>query len=462
MFTQKLKKQLALAVMVMVLPVCAKGQIVREWYDSTYYWWGFEDINVTNMTGLHFGCPTTAHFPGYLCQTFYTPDTIAIYGMAVVLSNDPFPQIWPFTNRTITSYGDTIYRRYTIYQQTGGHHQVVPMDTITLTSELLDSVRKREPRFLHYYLTDTSCNMDSVPQFDTILEFYFDRPQYVYDTFYAGETYPFAYNERYYSKGPNKEHGFMISRSASTGLISFSETGGGQPDFALMSLPIIANPNAPICDGTLLPCPAPPAPTLLDCTPDDGSAVLLMPTGYGQVHLQLAYGTDTLTPENNTLIDFPSELEFLSHLDTGVCYHAWLRRECRHQCPLHDTLYWGDWSDPLSFILSNGFVPQDSTVTDSTVTDSTGTDPESILRLIETDEGLQVYPNPTRDELCVQSVSSPLQAIEIFDPQGKVVLKRSPIDSLRYTLDLRTLPTGTYILRATTVEGSHLRSIVKR
>jgi hypothetical protein len=64
------------------------------------------------------------------------------------------------------------------------------------------------------------------------------------------------------------------------------------------------------------------------------------------------------------------------------------------------------------------------------------------------DNGLKVYPNPTKDnsQTVVQS-DYPIDEIEIFNTEGKLVYATKNVNNNRYSLITQDLPAGTYILK---------------
>lgn len=69
---------------------------------------------------------------------------------------------------------------------------------------------------------------------------------------------------------------------------------------------------------------------------------------------------------------------------------------------------------------------------------------------------LMLYPNPTRDYLFINLISSELQEVAVLDLQGKVWLQKQPDATSGFSalkVDLRELPTGSYVLRLTDRAG---------
>ncbi len=72
---------------------------------------------------------------------------------------------------------------------------------------------------------------------------------------------------------------------------------------------------------------------------------------------------------------------------------------------------------------------------------------------------IKVFPNPISDELTIQS-DLQIESIEIIDISGRLI-KAVQINSSQASLDLTDLTAGTYIIRASTIEGVLRTSIIK-
>jgi hypothetical protein len=64
-------------------------------------------------------------------------------------------------------------------------------------------------------------------------------------------------------------------------------------------------------------------------------------------------------------------------------------------------------------------------------------------------EGVQVFPNPTKDRLNFSSENEVIEALSIFDMQGKQVAAIKPY-SRNVTMDVAHLSSGLYIATITT------------
>jgi polyhydroxybutyrate depolymerase len=73
----------------------------------------------------------------------------------------------------------------------------------------------------------------------------------------------------------------------------------------------------------------------------------------------------------------------------------------------------------------------------------------------------KIYPNPTDNQLTIETDGQTIYQAQIIDLQGKVIQKRSIIES-NITLDVADLPTGIYVLRISSDKGQINKKFVKQ
>jgi hypothetical protein len=61
---------------------------------------------------------------------------------------------------------------------------------------------------------------------------------------------------------------------------------------------------------------------------------------------------------------------------------------------------------------------------------------------------MRLMPVPAKDELSVDGIPNGTTLLELLDLQGRVMMQRATNGSARITLDVTSLATGTYLLRA--------------
>ncbi|MEL7220677.1 MAG: T9SS type A sorting domain-containing protein, partial [Bacteroidota bacterium] len=75
--------------------------------------------------------------------------------------------------------------------------------------------------------------------------------------------------------------------------------------------------------------------------------------------------------------------------------------------------------------------------------------------------GLSVAPNPAVDRILVQTnPSHPMEAIQVFDMNGRFVRSHFGIDNHQYHIERGDLPNGIYLLKVKFAEGISIRRIV--
>ena len=77
----------------------------------------------------------------------------------------------------------------------------------------------------------------------------------------------------------------------------------------------------------------------------------------------------------------------------------------------------------------------------------------------ENNATLSVYPNPATDIMKVESTQT-VGSYEVYDITGAKVISNEP-NAKAFTLDLRDLPSGTYLLKTVTKGSTQTQRIVK-
>jgi len=73
-------------------------------------------------------------------------------------------------------------------------------------------------------------------------------------------------------------------------------------------------------------------------------------------------------------------------------------------------------------------------------------------------DGIQIYPNPVKDELRIESREFRIYKVEICDLSGKTVCQ---FDNLRNEINVSTLPQGIYIVKLKTDKGTVTEKFIK-
>lgn len=170
---------------------------------------------------------------------------------------------------------------------------------------------------------------------------------------------------------------------------------------------------------------------------------------------QLAYGPydapmDSLSIKETTnryleLTDVP--------LSRDVYYQARLRARCRHACPVHDTVMWTGWTAPVYFY------------TGDSMPDTAHHQPIGIVP-VGAGVPFAIVPNPSTvgrmpDVVIGQGVALQGMTLTLHDAAGREVL-HTAVSSHRFTLPVRSLPTGVYTATLSSPQGhSSLRVVIE-
>jgi len=76
-------------------------------------------------------------------------------------------------------------------------------------------------------------------------------------------------------------------------------------------------------------------------------------------------------------------------------------------------------------------------------------------------EGLYIFPNPTRNQWTIDSENTEITLVEIFDIQGKPVLRRQ-VNTRNLNVNTSSFAAGIYIASITTNSGIRVRKLIKR
>jgi hypothetical protein len=77
-----------------------------------------------------------------------------------------------------------------------------------------------------------------------------------------------------------------------------------------------------------------------------------------------------------------------------------------------------------------------------------------ILSYSDTKSHVKIYPNPAKNTLSLESASS-IQMVEVYDLNGRLLIRDKVSDQVKYTLDIHNLPASIYVVK-TTHEGGHV------
>lgn len=102
-------------------------------------------------------------------------------------------------------------------------------------------------------------------------------------------------------------------------------------------------------------------------------------------------------------------------------------------------------------------------ITANTVTDSTIIgNPTAIHQpAIEIRDRIKIYPNPATDMVCIDDIEGKLSEIELYDVQGRLIIKQQASGS-KTSVNIATLPPGLYLVKVTMKDGEMMqKKIIK-
>ena len=249
-----------------------------------------------------------------------------------------------------------------------------------------------------------------------VFEYYFETPVLVYDTFYVGyrrmeSNSPYVVN--LVQSIDSMTSYWVVNDNINSDDDHLEYIWGG-------AFPII-QPNRH--------CRVPAAPSLVVYSSTNtvrftlpyaaGDSLVLSIAGYGQ-----PADSGTIYPVTDSIMDIVIP-------DSGR-YTARLMRICQRY---GGVMLQSDWSAPTHFFIVNNLaIGQPS------------------------DIGVSIVPNPATDAVTV-SADATLLTLELRDLLGRTVLTQQPA-STKTTLDVSTLPAGTYILRLHTPQGVATKKLV--
>ncbi len=144
---------------------------------------------------------------------------------------------------------------------------------------------------------------------------------------------------------------------------------------------------------------------------------------------QLSYGPAGTAPEDGTILNCANTSSSLVTLDPDSHYVAYVRARCKFA-----RYEYGPWSAPLAFSLNGGNSIEDVGNPDITLT-----------------------PNPASEQVTVAATG--MQSIELLGVDGTVIMRREGLMQDEYTLDLKGLAAGVYMVRVSTAKGTATRRL---
>ena len=455
------RKILILALLVLVFGSVQAQDTVR-YGDSNYYHMPHDSIIAIRSVS-----PNAPFDPLWLNYVEYcTREPLNVYGIAILSYYKPHFMQSNFATGGLISV-DTTAANVDLYAmlliKEGGHYYHV------------DSVRWRPFSPNKYFEFEQNRFTYHGRAFDTVVpvyEFYFSMPRVVADTFYVGIFSTWANFDRqgnrvsyingYYGSGADE-----VGKYWSLLLLEVESGGNALLGEQFYKRGVLHDGVVEIIDtasyrmerwsswlGGAFPIIVPPDTDIFECPGVENFRLSSYVEGHpmfrwdaqeGQGPFQIAYGPADQPVDSHRVATAVRQPYVLPDggLDSTVLYAARCRGRCHHTCPLHDTIFWSEWSDAVEFWTgsrrpgSEGIVSPDDAV------------------------AFTLSPNPARDEVTVtvgSAAASPCVVV-LRDGQGRELL-RQRMEGGEVTLSTRGLPAGLYLTTLESPQGSSTQKLV--
>ncbi len=329
-----------------------------------------------------------------------------------------------YSNNPVTVYGVAVTGK-----QSYNNLRVMLFDQIDKGTDsilALDSCEmKIKNRFFDYeaqYVADFVPNKTVVP----CMEFYFDHPHVLMDTFYVGAKcfHDEDFNFMLYA-------GFDATCSQHWRIIYW-------PYERFLPSPMgnLTNLWGCIFPIVNLRCSIPWKPIVLN----RGLHEITIGWHAGEEGLlfQVSVGACSSNPDTNEIYTLQDTSITITGLEQEKCYGLWLRQGCRYHTAGYDTVVWSPWSSARMIFLS-----------------------QEDIDTPEIDENeVTLSPNPATGSAEVLS-SFGVSRVEVFSAAGRKMMDLKA-EGLKATLDVSKLPSGAYLLRIHTPQGMTTKKLLIR
>ena len=402
-----------------------------------------------------------------------------------ILHDDIFQYFWGkefVVRNSVTVYGVALCLSYVFHHWDTAHYHLnvfgMLLDRDNGQYIRLDSVRrvfniKNAPDYYYAYrVTDirfppdywhdgTSCTAPPLYYFAPLYEYYFPTPHVVKDTFYIGyKSFNTTCGENNYepdSCGIYKNDGVYPITTASD-----TNCPGDTAWWLTHDARGLAYPWYPkwirmqgFHNGIYCILTPPDADALPEC-PTVGNFHLKRYYNHCPIfewadtttrNYQIAYGPAGSDPDSCRHVPcngWPYQLTD-NTLDTNILYHAFIRQECYHECPVHDTNYWSAWSQPVPFY---------------TGTHAPDTGQHTAAPALPP-LAFDITPNPAHDRVSVTSVAAAPYQVSMVDESGRQLVSFTVQESA-FVLDISAFPAGIYYLTLKSGRQSGTQKVVKQ
>ena len=427
-----MKKPLLLALSLVAIATSLSAQTLRPGVvlnaDSCYQYYGNQSFEYGQR---HYNVIETNYVP--LVQ-FYGELTINVFNKVGPGLNDH--QVFDMSVKYPAHGGTTVYGIAVTAREPLREHMYLDLSTCdsTLSVLRLNSASYEDPYILGEYMYEAYFQDGRYENLvSPAYEYYFDRPIFLEDSFFVGIRInfldvpyePYDYNSPlWYQMAGMIGRTLLFHLSNITTDTLFTHMYGGLGHF----FPIVK-----------LPCPRLDRPYLGANV--GGMALFTWDTVDGATYqIGISQGDDSsysFVHLSDTLRD--SRYTYTGSLPEGW-YNAHLRRSCTYCFSGADTLVWSRWSEGRRFY----YTP----------------DPAAIAPSDLQPPPFDLYPNPTTGILNVELGNLDFEGaatLQLLDLEGRL-LQEFKIPDSKSEIDISTLPSGTYLVRA----AGATRRVVKK
>lgn len=296
----------------------------------------------------------------------------------------------------------------------------------------IDSILRYSKRTNFLYKALSRGTTDTVRSVSPCYEYYFREPHRMQGSFYVG----YNFNVHLYPIAPPDDY----RNHFTAGIVLQNNQPWYNINNMMPQQQIYWGCVFPIVQPERIGCEAPEAEVI-----NRGADYAELAWDMDGDSCQLSVAPYNMPADSGQVVSMVGNSFTATGLDTNVYYAVRLRTQCHHSCPIHaDTVVWSVWGAPTLFYLG------------SEEPDTTGIG----IHDVDVPMSLNITPNPTTGALTVSCVVA-IDEVELFDMQGRCALS-DKADCSTVVLDLKALPTGTYVLVAHTAKGLATRTVEKR
>ena len=183
-----------------------------------------------------------------------------------------------------------------------------------------------------------------------------------------------------------------------------------------------------------------------------GSAIFVWSASAEQGLFQMAYGPYDSPLDSLQVVETSNSYMELSErqLSQDIYYQARLRARCRHACPVHDTVMWTPWTDPI-FFYTGDHMPDTS--------HHQPPEPEGIAT-VGGAIPFVLAPNPAHGSvtLTLDHTPAPGTILTVYDATGREVL-RLPLHDRATRFTTENLAAGLYTVTVSGPQGMSTRRL---